>query len=487
MTDGRAPVDEAELLRGSGTPPDVAAQEVAAVAATSGRLVVLDDDPTGTQTVAGIPVITAWTEDEIRWAVEQPTNGFYILTNTRSLEPAAAADRNRQVLASLAPVARRRGLDVSLVSRGDSTLRGHFPLETDVLAEGYDRLFGRAVDAVALIPAYIDAGRLTVDSTHWVKTAAGYIQAGDSEFAADPAFGYAASDLSAFVAEKTHGRWRADQVERITLADLREGGVDAVAARLEALRGGHPVVVDAVTDGDLRVFALAAMAAERRGATLLYRVGPSFVRNRLGQDAHPPISDVELSALLRAPQAAGAAPRAVGGLVIVGSYVGLSTRQLDGLLAGGGFSHHTLDVPELLRTDRPDDVLNRIAEQVVAELQRGDVIVSTSRRLIAGESAVESLDTHSRVSSGLVDIVRRITSRTSPRWIVAKGGITSSDVATHALGIRRAWVRGTLLPGIVSLWQPVGTRSDAPYVVFAGNVGGDDSLTQVVGRLRSAA
>jgi uncharacterized protein YgbK (DUF1537 family) len=478
---------EAELFRNSGRPPEVAASEVAAVAARSRRLVVLDDDPTGTQTVAAIPVVTAWTEAEIHWAIEQETDGFYILTNTRSLDPSAAADRNRQVLAALAAVTRGRGLDVSLVSRSDSTLRGHFPLETDVLAEGYQRLFDRPVDAVALIPAYIDAGRLTVDSTHWVSTRAGYIRAGESEFAADPAFGYTSSDLRAFVAEKTDGRWSADQVERITLADLRDGGVATVAACLEGLHGGQPVVVDAATDGDLRVFALAAMAAERNGATLLYRVGPSFVRNRLGQDAHPPIDDDELATLLRAPRPAGAAPPGVGGLVVVGSYVGLSTRQLDGLLAAGGFSHHTLDVPELLRAERPDAVLARIAEQVTAELQRGDVIVSTSRRLMAGESALESLEMHARVSAGLVDVVRRVTSRTSPRWIVAKGGITSSDVATRALGIRRAWVRGTLLPGVVSLWQPVGTRSDAPYVVFAGNVGDDDSLTQVVGRLQSAA
>jgi uncharacterized protein YgbK (DUF1537 family) len=57
-----------------------------------------------------------------------------------------------------------------------------------------------------------------------------------------------------------------------------------------------------------------------------------------------------------------------------------------------------------------------------------------------------------------------------------------------ALGIRRAWARGTLLPGIVSLWEPVdGPAAGLPYVVFAGNVGDDDALASVVERLVAAS
>ena len=74
-----------------------------------------------------------------------------------------------------------------------------------------------------------------------------------------------------------------------------------------------------------------------------------------------------------------------------------------------------------------------------------------------------------------------------PSYVVAKGGITSSDVATRALGIDRAWIRGSLLPGIVSLWEPVsGPAQGLPYVVFAGNVGGETSLADVIERLETA-
>jgi uncharacterized protein YgbK (DUF1537 family) len=42
-----------------------------------------------------------------------------------------------------------------------------------------------------------------------------------------------------------------------------------------------------------------------------------------------------------------------------------------------------------------------------------------------------------------------------------------------------------MLPGIVSLWDPDGTGGgQSPLVVFAGNVGDDDALAQVVARLR---
>ena len=54
----------------------------------SRRLVVLDDDPTGTQCIADLPVLTRWEVPDLRWALQQPTTGFFVLTNTRSLSEA---------------------------------------------------------------------------------------------------------------------------------------------------------------------------------------------------------------------------------------------------------------------------------------------------------------------------------------------------------------------------------------------------------------
>jgi uncharacterized protein YgbK (DUF1537 family) len=475
-----------QLLAGAPPVSVVAAEVVAAAAADAPRLVVLDDDPTGTQSVADVPIITDWREQDLRWALRQPAGGFYLLTNTRSLVPAQAAARNREVLTALASITRELTVPVALVSRSDSTLRGHFPLETDVLGEEFAARFGQLVDGVLLIPAYIDAGRITVDSGHWVRTPDGFIPAGESEFAADVAFGYAASDLRAFVEEKSDGRWPADTVARVTLEDLRTGGVEHVMRRLRDLRGGRPMVVDAACDEDLRILALAAMRAEQQGKTFLYRTGPSFVRNRLGQRAHPPLSDDALAAMIGAPVVDDRRTRARGGLVLAGSYVGLTTVQLQQLGELELLTELELDVPALLAADDPVSLVESLAARAAHALAEGDVVLRTSRTVVSVPSAQSSLTAHARVSDALVETVRGIIARVTPRWIVAKGGITSSDVATRGLGIRRAWARGTLLEGIVSLWQPA-AGTTPPYIVFAGNVGDEGALRRVVQRLRIAA
>jgi uncharacterized protein YgbK (DUF1537 family) len=476
-----APVRREQLLAGVAPARAVPAAEVARAVARSGRrLVVLDDDPTGTQTVAGVPVLTSWAAGDLRWAFSQPGPAFFILTNSRSLTPDAMADLNAAVVAAVAAAARAADAGFVIASRSDSTLRGHYPRETDVIAAALAQHAGQATDGVVIVPAYLDAGRLTVDSVHWMQGPAGYIPVGDSEFARDPAFGYSSSDLRDYVAEKTAGRWHRDQVARLTLADIRSGGPQRVAQILSGLSGGRPAVVDAVSDDDLRVVVLGILQAEAAGASLLYRAGPSFVRARAGQGAAPPLTSSELAGLGLAGGAAGR-----HGLVVAGSHVPRTTRQLDRMLAMPGVTRIELDVPSVLRPGSRDATVAAAAAAVAAALDRSDVALCTSRELITAASRDASLAIAATVSAALVDVVRAVTAQAPPAWIVAKGGITSSDIATRALGLRRARARGTMLPGIVSLWDPDGTGGgQSPLVVFAGNVGDDDALAQVVARLR---
>ncbi|MFJ2115709.1 MULTISPECIES: four-carbon acid sugar kinase family protein [unclassified Streptomyces] len=452
--------------------------EVGAAIAGGRRLVVLDDDPTGTQTVADVPVLTTWTVDDLRWALRQDSTAFFVLTNTRSLAPDAAAARNREIVRALALASAAESIGFVLASRGDSTLRGHFPLETDVLAEEVP------VDGVVLVPAYIEAGRLTVGSVHWMRTADGMLPVAESEFAKDATFGYANSGLPEWIEEKTSGRTPAKDVLRITLDDLRVGGPEHVAGLLTSLRDGRTAVADALCDDDLRVLALASAAAEESGARLLYRVGPSFVRARAGQGARAPLTAAELRAF--GGESAEEAPTAHG-LIAVGSHVGLTTRQLDRLRERGGLAEFELDVPALLDGDRHRAAhIADVARQCAEALAAGDVILRTTRALVTGDGADDSLAIARSVSAAMVEAVRAITAARRPAFVVAKGGITSSDVATEGLDIRRAWARGTLLPGIVSLWEPVsGPSVGIPYIVFAGNVGGEDALADAVALLRS--
>ncbi|MER5177153.1 four-carbon acid sugar kinase family protein [Streptomyces sp. NPDC002896] len=479
----RHALPEPDVLAGLPPVREIPADEVAARITGGPRLVVLDDDPTGTQTVADVPVLTAWTVDDLRWALRQDSSAFFVLTNTRSLSPADAAERNRQVVRALHEASAAEGVPYVIASRGDSTLRGHFPLETDVLAEELTAVGAGAPDGVVVVPAYIEAGRLTVGSMHWMRTAEGLLPVGESEFARDATFGYRASALPDWVEEKTAGRVTAGEVLRITLDDLRTSGPAHVAALLGTLRDGATAVVDAVCDDDLRVLALALAEAEDKGAKLLYRVGPSFVRARAGQSGRPPLTSAQLRPLR------GDAPH---GLIVVGSHVSLTTRQLDRLRerqsGHGNLAEYELDVAQLLDDARRDNHIREIAAAAATALETSEAVIRTTRAVVTGADADTSLAISRSVSAALVEAVRLVNAARRPAFVIAKGGITSSDTATHGLEIRRAWARGTLLPGIVSLWQPAdGPAAGIPYIVFAGNVGDDDALADALDLLRSAA
>ena len=100
------------------------------------KLVVLDDDPTGVQTVHDVSVYTDWEEESIRKGFEEKESMFFILTNSRSFSVEETTKAHLEIAARVAKVAGELGQDFMIISRGDSTLRGHYPLETQLLAEG---------------------------------------------------------------------------------------------------------------------------------------------------------------------------------------------------------------------------------------------------------------------------------------------------------------------------------------------------------------
>ncbi len=442
------------------------------VEAEGRRVAVLDDDPTGTQTVHGVPVLTTWSIEDLRWALGQPSPTFYVLTNSRSLPEDEAAAMNREVAVNLAAASSMTGTAFVVTSRGDSTLRGHFPAETDALAGG----LGGSIDGVILCPCYLEAGRLTADDTHWVRQGENLVPAGETEFARDASFGYAASDLRLWVEEKTSGRVPASRVASVGLRDIREGGPDRVSEILRGVEGGIPVVANAASYADLEVLVLGLLDAEGNGKRFLYRTGPSFVRVRGGIPEKGPLSPEELYRR----------PRRGHGLVLVGSHVELTTRQLGEALKLDGVLAVELSVPRLLEDGEREGELRRVAAEVNAGLAESEVVVYTSRDVVGGGSGRTGFEVGRAVSEALVEVMRRVEEEAPLAYVVAKGGITSSDVGTRGLGVRRAEVAGQMLPGIVSVWvlPEESAFPGLPYVIFAGNVGGPDSLARVIEILR---
>ncbi len=486
-------------------PAQLVADAVAASAATTPRvLVVLDDDPTGTQSVADLAVLTRWEVEDFTWSFthireNQTKPAVYVLTNTRSLDPAEAAARNEEIVRNALAAAAGSGtgprLRLGFVSRSDSTLRGHYPLEPDVIAATVAAETGEATDGVVIVPAFPDAGRVTIGGVHYTRgtgeSAGTLTPVAETEFAKDASFGFANSEMAKYVEEKSHGRFPASDVIVLDLNIIRAGAsaqdptisAKAIADALESATNSTPIVADIVTENDFRALALGLEEAERRGKKLLYRVGPPFVRGRIGQEIRTALTSEEAFA--------GNTPSTTGGLIVVGSHVGVTTRQLNDLTAAHGSARTIeIDVEKLIagtKTEGETDAdayIGTVVSDVVDALHQGDVIVHTSRLLIKTDDAAASLKIARTVSAAVVAVVNRTLKTFPPRFVIAKGGITSSDVAAHGLEIRHAIVRGPMLPGIVSLWEPVdGPAKGIPYIVFAGNVGDDQSLTQVTRKL----
>ncbi|KAL4866216.1 hypothetical protein BDV12DRAFT_210657 [Aspergillus spectabilis] len=456
-------------------PPAVASTDLESQLANSDELpvlVVLDDDPTGTQTCHGINVLTAWNEDILTQEFQQCNKGFFILTNSRALPTAKARELIREICTAVKEAAIKTQKPFEIVLRGDSTLRGHFPDEPQVAEE----VIG-GVDGWILAPFFRQGGRLTIDDVHYVADPQGnLVPAAQTPFAQDATFGYSNSNLRKYVVEKSSDSITEDRVHSISLEDIRTGGRQAVAKKLLSFKKGSIVISNAVVDTDMEVFVLGLLAARAQGRTYLYRTGAAFVSTRLGISQIPPLTPKALGL--------GTHRSEPGGLILAGSYVPKTTEQLQSLIGGRGSTLQTivLKVEDLLVSPEAAENAALDAAEKAGELilSGHDVLVMTSRDLITGNDGLSSLKIGSTVAAVMVQFLRLLVPR--PRYIIAKGGITSSDAACKGLRMRRALVVGQAASG-VPLWrcsEPTSKFSGIPYVVFPGNVGEANTLRDLV-------
>lgn len=427
-------------------------------------LVVLDDDPTGTQTVHNVPVYLSWDKELLIDAFATGQHVFYVSTNSRALNSEAAARLGYQLGKNLQLAAQATNSSLAVCSRSDSTLRGHYQEEIEALNAG----LGTAPDGIVLVPAFFEGGRYTIEDIHWVDQEGSLVPAHETEFAQDPSLGYSHSDLKQWVEEKTNRRTRANQVLSISLSLIREGGPEAVTALLRTARNAQPIVVNAACYEDLEIFVLALLDAEAFGHSFIYRTAASFVKVRGGISDRPLLSPEELG-------------RSEGpGLVVVGSYVQRTTRQLEMLLASTLVAGIKVEVPLLLDEIRKDQEIDRVKREVEHNMSEGrSVVVYTSRKIVRQQDPESFLTTGRIIMNCLCRLIGGLDVEAS--FLVAKGGVTSVEIARSALGVRRAMVLGQIIDG-VPVWKlgPQARRHRIPYVVYPGNVGDNEALLRVV-------
>lgn len=443
-------------------------------------VVVLDDDPTGSQAVYDVTVlIDPSTEDLLRSArTLQPT---FIWTNTRSLPEAHAVQINHTMVSAVLAAAATADVHPVFVSRGDSTLRGHFAAEISAVSNTLNAA-GDPVDGVVFVPAFLEAGRFTADDVQWVDQPDGpAIPVTSTEFARDATFGYDEKNLCAWVAART--AQPVENIRSIALNDLRSADRGATEAVLTSLHDGAIAVANATRAGDLESLALACQRAQGRGHRLIYRTGPSFVRALIGQPARPPLTAADFAD-------ATVGDHGAFGLTVVASHTALTTRQLTTAVRRHDLTVIELDVTALLDEEGRPEARRKIIDALESALRFGHAALVTSRtaRSVADDPH-QSLAIARAISDEVCAIVAPLSHDVPLRYIIAKGGITSHEVAVRGLGMRRATVLGQLFAGMVSALRlgPETPRAGIPYVVFPGNVGTDDSLADVLSTLAGAA
>jgi uncharacterized protein YgbK (DUF1537 family) len=314
---------------------------------------------------------------------------------------------------------------------------------------------------------------------HYVREGDALIPAAETEFAKDPTFGYGSSDLKAWVEEKTAGKYPARAVTSISIEQLREADLDFLAGQLMAVTGFNKVIVNAVDPADLKVFVAALVRAIRNGKRFLYRTAASFVQMIGGITAKPLLTAATLY-----PEGRSSSP----GLVVVGSYVQKTTLQVERLRELPDMAFIEWDVTQAVTEHRLVQESDRVARAVESAFDSGvDACVFTTRTYYSAPGVApekeNSLLFSARVAEGLHRTLLGIHSR--PGFLVAKGGITSSDIGVKTLGVKRAMVLGQIQPG-VPVWAlgPESRFPGLPYVIFPGNVGDEWALRRVVEILR---
>lgn len=426
------------------------------------KVVILDDDPTGTQTVRDIPVLTHWSKEALLEELTGEYPAFFILTNSRSLPQPDACKLAQEIGTNLQQASLQSGSELVVISRSDSTLRGHFPSEVEANAGA----MGDSDLPYLIIPFFLEGGRYTINDTHYVHEGRQLIPAAQTPFARDAAFGFTSSNLPEWVAEKSDGGIRADEVQSISLDDIRRGGPDRVAKKLSRVKKRKACIVNAASYADMEVVVAGLLQAENMGSKFLLRTAASFVRTRIGQEPK--------GGLLSKDQLVSGSSS--GGLFIIGSYVEKTSQQVEELFNKTDITRVEVRVDQLLDTNLRHIEIQRVVQAASEAIEQGkDTAIYTSRKLVTGHDAVSSLEIGRVVSGSLIEISRNIT--VQPRYLVAKGGITSSDIATKGLSVRRAMVLGQALPGVPT-WQ-LGKETRYPgmsYIVFPGNVGDIDAL-----------
>ena len=438
------------------------------------KTIILDDDPTGIQTVHGCRVVVRPEVAVIRRAFHDSVPFFYVFTNTRSMPRRAARAEIKKWMALICEVNEEFTYNLTFISRSDSTLRSHFPLEVNIIDETVREKSSIQIAAIFVIPAFIEGGRITQGDVHYMIDSGKRMRVDRTEYARDRYFGFSTSYLPGYIEEKAEVP--SGTVVSFGLEEIRKGTNEQILEKILKLSDRRYAVVNAESYDDLDRIAVCIKKAEEKGRKFLFQTAASFVRSYAGQKGSP-LLDGRINS------------KGSPGLIIVGSFVRNTSRQLALLLEEPDIVPVELDTQvikeflwkkDLKRAERKDGVRKYVRLINKSLSTNKTPVLFTPREVIGGQDREESL----RIGKVITQLLVETASAIDPAqcgYIIAKGGITSHTILSEGFSCSHAGVLGQILPGVpvISLGS-----NETPYVIFPGNVGEEDSLL-LVNRLLS--
>ncbi|RED49268.1 four-carbon acid sugar kinase family protein [Seonamhaeicola aphaedonensis] len=430
--------------------------------------IIVDDDPTGNQTVYDIPLLNSWTVETLAEELKQ-SSVFFLLTNSRSLSPEKTATVYNEIAENIGKASTIVGKPVTIISRSDSTLRGHFPLEPSTLQSS----LGLKNAITAFIPVMFEGKRITLNDTHYIEENDNLTPVNETPFAQDHSFKYTKANLKEYIEEKSNGAIKAADVYSFSLKAIRCKNIEELTHEIVNLPDASYCIFNSINYADLDKVSQALLQAEKQGKQIIYRTSSSFVPSYIGL---PPKGLLNVSEVLTTASNHG-------GLTIVGSYVKKSSDQLkEALQLFDATTTLEIDVEQVLGK-ASQNYLKGVISHIDSNLESGkDTIVFTSRKLVTGGDTASTINIAATISNALVSIVNGLHVR--PKYLIAKGGITSHDLAIKGLEMTRSKVIGQIQPGIPVWKMDTETKfPNLPYIVFPGNVGTTKTLKDVITKL----
>ncbi len=439
------------------------------------KFVVIDDDPTGSQTVHDCLLLLKWDYSTLVKGFESESNLFFILANTRSLSENDAKLTIEEICRNLKAVITSETYEeeIIFISRGDSTLRGHNFLEPSVI----NSCLG-PFDSTFHIPAFIEGKRFTVNGSHFVDS----IPINQTIFARDKIFGYETSNVKNLLFQKSKSQINLDDIQNLFLSDLEnlnDEENNIVFKSLKSLKNNKHVVVDIENYAQLNKFSLTIKKLTKQ-KKFLFRTAASFI-SAISKKKSNPQDDRFFSNLRIENKEKSFLP----GLVIIGSYVELSTLQLKNLLEINICQPIELDVYEFFRitslenNQKPRNLFkNKFLREIRISFSNGkSPVLFTSRKFMSLEYS-EQFNFYNSLALFIAEIVADLKYEIG--YLISKGGITTNAILSNGLNADYVYLEGQIKTGISVVTHKLQNDQKLPIVTHPGNIGTKDSLVNIL-------